>query len=170
MAPVAEQVLVFTWHSTWDGPDESMFKPLLAFLSPSIAQGKSLIPKPLPCLVHRVQAHFFWSQNQLWRLRACRRAQLCPHHVSAEKWNNIFLLLLFIPGVRVCNSPMHPCSSLLIKAIFCNIVFFTLPTFIVIKFPLGESSQCSRMVTVNNPGSGWNKQESRTWWCYNIPY
>lgn len=101
----------------------------------------------------------------------CRMGSALPmHDVSAEKWNNIFLLLLFIPGVHICNtdSPMHSCSTLLIKAIFCNILF-TLPTFIIIEISLGESSQCSRMVTVNDHGSGWNKQESRTWtWWYTI--
>lgn len=50
--------------------------------------------------------------------------------------------------------------------------FFKLSTFIIIEYPLGESSQCSRIVPVNNSGSGWSKQESRmwTWWCDNIPY
>lgn len=78
---------ILLWlSSSWSFPGTvpGMLQPLQGCLSPYPAQGKCLIPKTLPCLVHRVQAHFFWSQSQLWGLRTCRRAQLCPHNVCRE--------------------------------------------------------------------------------------
>lgn len=73
----------------------------------------------------------------------CKMDPALPtHSVPAEKLNNIFFLLLFIPGVCLhsTDSPVHSCSTLLIEAMFCNILF-TLPTFIsfiIIEISLGE--------------------------------
>lgn len=132
------------------------FPYALGFLPLYPANAKRRISKSLPCLgaelQHLVQTHFFLV-TESGILSA--GSVLPTHNVSAEKGNRIFLLLLFIPGVHICNtdSPVHSCSTLLIKAIFCNILF-TLPTFIITEISPGESSQCSRMVTVNDDGSG----------------
>lgn len=73
----------------------------------------------------------------------CKMDSALPtHSVLAEKLNNIFFLLLFIPGVCLysTDSPVHSCSTSLIEAMFCNILF-TLPTlisFIIIEISLGE--------------------------------
>lgn len=73
----------------------------------------------------------------------CKMDSALPtHSVPAEKLNNIFFLLLFIPGVCIYStvSPVHSCSTLLIEAMFCN-VLFTLPTFIsfiITEISLGE--------------------------------
>lgn len=157
--PVAEQLLVFSWHSTWAAYPLILPKENVSFQKPFLAW---CIKSKLISSGHRVSSGGWEPAGGL----------SSAHTMSAEKWNDIFLLLLFIPGVSVCNSPRHPGTTLLIKAIFCKVVYFTWPTFITIDYPLGESSQCSSVVTANNPGSGWNKQESRmwTWWCDKTPH
>ena len=141
----------------------------LDFLTPCPANAKCCISKTLPCLVQSYsilsKLASSWSQSQASCLQD-GLSSLPTRDASEERWNNIFLLLRFIAGVHRCtDSPVHSCSTLLIEAIFCNILF-TLPTCIVTEISLGESSQGSRMITVSDYGSGWNKQESRmwTWW------
>lgn len=106
-----------------------------------------------------------WSQSQ-----AATRPWLCPQTVCLQRDEIMFLFYcysLLLPAY-ITDSPVHSCSTSLIRAIFCNILF-TLPTFflfIVIGISLGVRGQCSRMALGSDGRSGWEKQESRyeSWW------
>lgn len=144
------------------------FLYVLGFLCPYSAVRKALfIELALPGveLQHLVWAHFFLVTES-----GSNMALVLPtNSVSAEKWNNVFVLCysMLLP-TYITDSPVHSCSTLLIKAIFCNILF-TLPTFIlliVIEISLGVRGQFSRMALGSDGRSGWEKQESRSegWW------
>lgn len=153
--------------ATFSSKCAQQFLYVLGFLCPYSAVRKALfIELALPGveLQHLVWAHFFLVTESGSNM-ALVLPTVCLQR--NEIMFSFYCCSLLLP-TYITDSPVHSCSTLLIKAIFCNILF-TLPTFIlliVIEISLGVRGQFSRMALGSDGRSGWEKQESRSegWW------